>query len=86
MNVQSPLSAVRPVSDGVFLDNAWIPSVAGETLETFAPGDGRSLANAFGDTQVPAAAQRVVTLYQGATDSAVDWSRRFFPLGLAQND
>ena len=22
----------------------------------------------------------------GATDSAVDWSRRFFPLGLAQND
>jgi len=43
MNVQSPLSAVRPVSDGVFLDNAWIPSLAGETLETFAPGDGRSL-------------------------------------------
>ncbi|WP_168016062.1 ABC transporter substrate-binding protein [Halomonas salinarum] len=36
-----------------------------------AAGDGRSVANAFGDTQVPAAAQRVVTLYQGATDSAV---------------
>ncbi|SDF87641.1 iron complex transport system substrate-binding protein [Onishia taeanensis] len=36
-----------------------------------AAGDGRSLANAFGDTQLPADAQRVVTLYQGATDSAV---------------
>nr|CDQ33443.1 putative siderophore-binding lipoprotein YfiY precursor [Virgibacillus halodenitrificans] len=34
-------------------------------------GDGRSVANAFGDTQVPDSAQRIVTLYQGATDSAV---------------
>ncbi|TLF50626.1 iron-siderophore ABC transporter substrate-binding protein [Halomonas urmiana] len=33
--------------------------------------DGRSLAHAFGNTQIPATPQRVVTLYQGATDSAV---------------
>nr|WP_246403912.1 iron-siderophore ABC transporter substrate-binding protein [Halomonas stenophila] len=31
----------------------------------------RSVANAFGDTRLPATPQRVVTLYQGATDSAV---------------
>lgn len=32
---------------------------------------GRSVANAFGDTRIPDTPQRVVTLYQGATDSAV---------------
>ncbi|MDN3556643.1 ABC transporter substrate-binding protein [Halomonas maura] len=31
----------------------------------------RSVANAFGDTHLPAPPRRVVTLYQGATDSAV---------------
>lgn len=31
----------------------------------------RSVPNAFGDTPIPATPQRVVTLYQGATDSAV---------------
>ncbi|UYG06698.1 ABC transporter substrate-binding protein [Halomonas sp. M4R1S46] len=31
----------------------------------------RSVANAFGDTPIPATPQRVATLYQGATDSAV---------------
>ncbi|MDT0501168.1 MULTISPECIES: iron-siderophore ABC transporter substrate-binding protein [unclassified Halomonas] len=34
-------------------------------------GDGRRVAHAFGDTTIPAPPQRVVTLYQGATDSAV---------------
>lgn len=33
--------------------------------------DAISVANAFGDTRVPATPERVVTLYQGATDSAV---------------
>ncbi|WP_280561767.1 iron-siderophore ABC transporter substrate-binding protein [Chromohalobacter sp. 48-RD10] len=33
--------------------------------------DGRTVTNAFGDTHIPARPQRVVTLYQGATDSAV---------------
>ncbi|RTR00823.1 ABC transporter substrate-binding protein [Halomonas nitroreducens] len=33
--------------------------------------DGRTVANAFGDTRLPATPRRVVTLYQGATDSAV---------------
>ncbi|GHC22201.1 ABC transporter substrate-binding protein [Aidingimonas halophila] len=33
--------------------------------------DGRTVTNAFGDTYLPATPQRVVTLYQGATDSAV---------------
>lgn len=32
---------------------------------------GRIVANAFGDTRISATPQRVVTLYQGATDSAV---------------
>nr|WP_275286261.1 iron-siderophore ABC transporter substrate-binding protein [Halomonas elongata] len=39
-----------------------------------AAGDARdaiTVANAFGDTRVPATPERVVTLYQGATDSAV---------------
>ena len=36
-----------------------------------APHDGNSVVNAFGDTPVPDSPQRVVTLYQGATDSAV---------------
>ncbi|MFD2435044.1 ABC transporter substrate-binding protein [Modicisalibacter luteus] len=35
------------------------------------PQGGRIVANAFGDTRIPATPQRVVTLYQGATDSAV---------------
>ncbi|MDT8896021.1 iron-siderophore ABC transporter substrate-binding protein [Halomonas sp. I1] len=33
--------------------------------------DAITVANAFGDTRVPATPERVVTLYQGATDSAV---------------
>lgn len=33
--------------------------------------DGHTIANAFGDTRIPDSPQRVVTLYQGATDSAV---------------
>ncbi|MCK0713897.1 ABC transporter substrate-binding protein [Chromohalobacter sarecensis] len=33
--------------------------------------DERTVTNAFGDTHIPARPQRVVTLYQGATDSAV---------------
>lgn len=36
-----------------------------------AADDGRTVANAFGDTHLPATPRRVVTLYQGATDSAV---------------
>jgi len=40
-------------------------------LAANAPQSGRSVANAFGDTHISAPPQRVVTLYQGATDSAV---------------
>ncbi|PSJ21919.1 iron ABC transporter substrate-binding protein [Halomonas sp. ND22Bw] len=35
------------------------------------PPGGHGVTNAFGDTSVPDTPQRVVTLYQGATDSAV---------------
>lgn len=41
------------------------------TLAADAAHAGSIVANAFGDTRLPADPQRVVTLYQGATDSAV---------------
>ncbi|SHJ83226.1 ABC transporter substrate-binding protein [Halomonas caseinilytica] len=45
--------------------------------------DGHSVVNAFGDTLVPAKPQRVVTLYQGATDSAVALGIR--PVGVVDS-
>lgn len=46
-----------------------VASIASLAANT--PQSGRIVANAFGDTLIPAIPQRVVTLYQGATDSAV---------------
>ncbi|GAA5172510.1 ABC transporter substrate-binding protein [Modicisalibacter zincidurans] len=40
-------------------------------LATDDTGDAITVANAFGATRIPATPQRIVTLYQGATDSAV---------------
>ena len=47
------------------------------------PQSGRIVANAFGDTRIPATQQRVVTLYQGATDSAV--ALGIIPVGVVDS-
>ncbi|WP_027960977.1 ABC transporter substrate-binding protein [Halomonas halodenitrificans] len=48
-----------------------MPLASSATLAADAARDGHSVAHVFGDTYLPAPQQRVVTLYQGATDSAV---------------
>lgn len=48
-----------------------MPLASTAALAANASQGGRIVASAFGDTHIPATPQRVVTLYQGATDSAV---------------